>query len=87
MPPIPRELTDMDLIVGKAYRAKNPLREFAGVGQFNDRLIVNLTETDVQYDSSDISLPAFLPTITIGEFLEWASYEVSDSGLQFSVAP
>lgn len=84
---IPRELLESDLGVGKVYRAKDPFHidSPAQFGLFDDRLIVNISETHIQYDSLNVSNGENLPSILTADFLEWASYELAGHSQQFEL--
>lgn len=62
-------LTKKDLKVGSTYRGKR-YREF--LGQSNDRIIVWIGDTTVQYDSDTVKIGRHLPRIDIEKFLRWA---------------
>lgn len=67
--------TATDLVVGHIYRGKRP----QGIhGWFNDRMIMWLGITQVQYDSPTVKTGERHPTVTIGKFLDWAASDVTE---------
>lgn len=60
---------------GRVYRGKRP-RNCSGL--VNDRQILRLFSTTVQYDSPSVANGRQYPTMTIEKFLEWADRDVTD---------
>lgn len=65
----------MELVKGRSYRAKRPANSR---GLVNDRQIVHMTATHVQYDGAAVRIGHRLPTVTRAEFLAWAGSDVTD---------
>jgi len=69
-------LTGEDLKIGKTYRAKRPRKTFGG--DYDDRRLVYVGESTVQYDSVTAALGRRYPAVTKERFLNWACHEVPD---------
>lgn len=72
-----RPLEAKDIQAGKTYRGKNPTK----VGFFqevNDRYVLRVSSHRlfVQYDSPAVKDGSQYPTVTMEDFLQWASHEV-----------
>lgn len=68
-----------DLEVGKTFRAKKPsMVRFLTRSGYNDRTVVWLGISQVQYDSLTVRTGSHLPTISADEFLRWAGTEVTE---------
>lgn len=77
-------LTKEDLKVGSTYRAKRYreiMMSFNTLGGNNDRTIVWMSDTKVQYDSDTVRIGRRLPTIGIEVFLRWAKEEIKTGKL------
>lgn len=70
-----KELIREDLKVGSLYRAKR-FREFFGLN--NDRRILWIGSSALQYDSHTVRDGRHYPTIDIDKFLRWASHEIKE---------
>lgn len=73
------ELTADQIRVGAIYRAKK-FRE--GLGFSNDRVVqwISPNRDKVQYDSDTVGLGRHYPTVTMDQFIRWASHEVNADG-------
>lgn len=72
------DLIQKDLVVGRVYRGKKPSRT-GTLGDFvNDRQIVWLGVTQLQYDSAAVRDGRDYPVMKIGKFLDWAGIDVTD---------
>lgn len=72
------ELTANDIQRGKTYRAK----KFVGTPTCNnDRKVVYVSTTTVQYDSDTVKNGRHYPTVSMEKFLKWVSREVSQHEL------
>ena len=67
-------LTKEDLKVGSTYRAK---RHKECLGFTNDRTIVWMSDTTVQYNSDTVKIGRHYPRISIERFLRWAKEKVN----------
>lgn len=65
-----------DLKVGSVYRAKKPKAVGIFNPVFNDRQILWIGPSSVQYDSATVKFGQKQPIIPIEKFLKWASFEV-----------
>lgn len=68
-----KKLTKDDLKVGKVYRAKRFREGFFGTN--NDRIILWIGASSVQYDSDTVKDGRRYPTTSIESFLNWAARE------------
>jgi len=68
------ELTKEDLVVGATYRGKRFVE--GPFGGNNDRYILWMSDTKVQYDSDTVRDGANYPTVPIEKFLKWAKKRV-----------
>jgi len=69
-------MTKDDLVCGHVYEAKRPrqtLRNFC-----NDRMVVYVGATVVQYDSAALSSGRRYPSVVIEKFLAWVGRDVTD---------
>ena len=66
-------LTKEDLKVGRIYRGKR-FRQFFGGN--NDRRIVWMSDTKVQYDSDTVKMGRRFPIVDIEVFLRWAKEKI-----------
>lgn len=69
-------LTKDDLKVYHLYRGKRPRQNLAG--EHDDRLIISLGKTSLQYDSISVPLGHHYPRMPIDSFLRWAKEEVKE---------
>lgn len=65
----------IELIRGNTYRAKKPA--CVGTGYVNDRMIVYMSLTQVQYDSPGIPNGQRYKFVPVEEFLKWAGRDVT----------
>ena len=66
---------DIELSVGRTYRAKKPGR----IGSLiNDRTIKWIGTEEVQYDGPAVAFGRHFPKVTIADFLKWAERDVTD---------
>lgn len=70
-------LTKEDLKVGSTYRGK---RYKECLGFSNDRHILWMSDTEVQYNSDTVKIGWHYPKIDIEKFLRWAKEKVSTAG-------
>ncbi len=70
------DITSEDLKKGSTYRAKRP-RRICG-RQYNDRTIVHLSTTRVQYDGPAVHMGQHYPMVSVEKFLKWAGHEIKD---------
>lgn len=70
-------LTAGDLIVGHTYAAKRPVLQGLFPSLYNDRQIVWIGLTEVQYDSPAVRPGRHLPLVTIEKFLTWAEEDIT----------
>ena len=68
-------MTDVKLIRGRTYRAKKPRN---ARGFYNDRTIIYIGRSEVQYDSPSISMGRNYPTMDKDKFLKWAGEDITD---------
>ena len=68
-----QKLTKENLKVGKLYRAKRYRKFWYGN---NDRIILWMSDTELQYDSNTIRQGWSYPKTSIEKFLKWAKCEV-----------
>jgi hypothetical protein len=69
-------LTKEDLIKNHIYSAKR--KQYLGFhDMINDRMIIWMSETKIQYDSPTIRDGRHYPTIPIEQFLKWAKEDVT----------
>jgi hypothetical protein len=66
----------MDLIVNHVYRAKKP--GHTSSGSVNDRMIIHMGPSTVQYDSPTVKNGGKYPSIPKEEFLAWAGENVTE---------
>lgn len=66
----------MELLVNHVYRAKKPQR--VGFDDVNDRSILHLGLSSVQYDSPTVKNGKRYPSIATEKFLEWAGEDVTE---------
>ena len=71
-------MTISDLRVGRTYRAKNPKSVGIFFPLFDDRQIVWIGSTNLQYDSPGVKIGRKLPFIEIDKFLKWADRDVTE---------
>lgn len=72
-------MSDLELQVGRTYRAKRP----AAAGSLfsplvNDRTVVWVGSTTVQYDGPSVAFGRKRPIVSIEQFKKWASRDVTD---------
>jgi hypothetical protein len=70
-------LTADQIVVGKTYRAKRPTYNF--YREPNDRTVVWMGESQVQYDGPSIPNGRRLPIVPMAAFLKWAGSVVEAS--------
>ena len=70
----------MQLVVGKTYRAKKPLRRYSLLlgHHYNDRTIIWMGGGRVQYDGPAVAVGRHYPSVTEAEFLAWAGEVMED---------
>ena len=68
-------MTELKLQRGRVFRAKRPRN--AG-GLVNDRAIVYVGATQVQYDSPSVGFGRHYPWVSKEKFLAWADRDVTD---------
>ena len=66
----------MDIVRNHIYRAKRP--RFNGYMEYNDRMVLSVGPTTVQYDSSTVARGRHYPTITREKFEAWANEDVTE---------
>ena len=72
-------MTKEELVVGHTYEAKKRrqvIRYLFG-DIVNDRMILHISDTHVQYDSPAIAIGRHYPKIPIEKFLSWARRDVT----------
>lgn len=76
---IPPEAPPLELKQGRVYRAKKP-KPVGNVFRcyFNDRAVIYLNPTQVQYDSPAVPNGRHYPMIPLEKFLAWAGRDVTD---------
>jgi hypothetical protein len=67
---------EIELIRNHVYRAKKPVRTWQGY--FNDRQILWIGATEVQYDSPTVANGRQYPKISKEKFLKWVGEDVTD---------
>ena len=76
----------MEIIRGHIYRAKRP--RGAGFPEvFNDRQVLYVSETNVQYDSPTIRTGGKFQMIARGLFEQWAAEDVTEGYPEGDWAP
>lgn len=71
----------IELQVGATYRARRPrkvVRLFAE-SEWNDRTIIWMDGTRVQYDGPAVKFGSKYPTTTIEKFLAWAGHRLEEN--------
>lgn len=68
----------LELKIGRCYRAKKPRPAGQFTSYANDRQILRITSTTVQYDGPSVHAGRHYPTVSKEKFLEWASHDVTD---------
>ncbi len=76
----------MDIVRGHVYRAKRP-KPVGFPEAFNDRVVLYVTETWVQYDSPTICDMRRFPTIGRDKFETWAAEDVTEGYPEGDWAP
>lgn len=72
-------MSDMELKVGRVYRAKKPRPVYTGVtAYYNDRQVLWIGLGEVQYDSPSIGFGKKYGKATTEAFLKWAGSDVTD---------
>lgn len=66
----------MELIVNHVYRAKKPGPTSSG--SVNDRMIIHMGPTTVQYDSPTVKNGKHYPSIPREQFEAWAGEDVTE---------
>ncbi|MDU4688605.1 MAG: hypothetical protein E6Y18_06255 [Serratia marcescens] len=66
---------ELKLQSGRTYRGKRPLN---AMGLVNDRTILHIGATTVQYDSPSVSFGRNYPSVSRDKFLAWAERDVTD---------
>jgi hypothetical protein len=65
----------MDITRGRIYRAKKPANSG---GLFNDRQVLYVTDTSVQYDGPAVGFGRHYPTVSREVFEAWAGEDVTE---------
>ena len=70
----------MELKLNHVYAPKKRPRAIAlGFDRvYNDRMIIYISDTQVQYDSPSLKRGQHYPTVTRAEFEEWAGEDVTE---------
>jgi hypothetical protein len=70
---------ELTLVVGHVYRAKKP-RPAGGIlfPVYNDRVIIWIGETTVQYDGPAVPEGRHFPRVKKEAFLKWAAKDVTN---------
>ncbi|HBO4511908.1 TPA: hypothetical protein L4U47_004335 [Pseudomonas aeruginosa] len=72
-------MTELQIKVGRTYRAKKPRAVNCGVSQLiNDRTVKYVGVFEVQYDGPSVRFGQHYPRIPIEKFLAWADRDVTD---------
>ena len=66
----------MDIVKGRTYRVKKPANSG---GLVNDRQVVYVSATSVQYDGPTVGFGRHYPTVSREKFEAWAGEDVTDS--------
>lgn len=79
---------DLELKVGRTYRAKRP----AAAGDYlsplvNDRTIIWLGMAEVQYDGPSVGFGRHYPRVSIEKFRAWVARDVTDELPEGNYAP
>jgi hypothetical protein len=69
---------NLELTQGRVYRAKKPAT-CSGSGYLNDRQIIHLSSTKVQYDGPAVKNGRHYPSVSREDFIKWAGKDVTDS--------
>lgn len=72
------EVKTMELKAGRTYRAKNPRRAGTFGRLVNDRAVIWVGSTTVQYDGPAVPIGGRYPTVSREKFLAWAARDVTD---------
>ena len=67
----------IELLQGRTYRAKKPAC-VRSCGMTNDRTVIYIGVTEVQYDGPAVATGRHYPRVTIEKFIEWAGHDVTD---------
>lgn len=73
-----QELTREDLIRGHVYRGKRYTGGRDGVRPNNDRVVLHIGNTHVQYDADTVADGRHYPKVEVDKFLRWAKADVTD---------
>ncbi|RSW98803.1 hypothetical protein EGH53_03270 [Klebsiella aerogenes] len=73
-----KELSINELKIGRCYRAKKPRPAGQFASYANDRQVMRIGSTTVQYDGPSVHAGCHYPTISKEKFLAWASHDVTD---------
>ena len=68
-------MSELKIKTGHFYRAKNPVK--CDDGGFNDRVVLWVSYSNVQYDSPTVRQGRHYPTVTLEKFLKWAGKEIT----------
>ncbi len=71
-----KEHEHLILAVNRVYRAKKPAQ--AGYGFVNDRQVLHVGPTSVQYDGPAVRNGGHYPKVSHEKFLTWAAADVTD---------
>lgn len=71
-------MTELTLQAGRCYRAKKPRPAGQFTAYANDRQILRIGSTTVQYDGPSVRNGSHYPTISKDEFLAWAACDITD---------
>lgn len=77
-------MSDIELKVGRTYRAKKP-RESHGL--VNDRTVLYIGANYVQYDGPAVAHGRHYPKVLTSDFLKWADRDVTDELSKNEYAP
>ncbi|HFI2220148.1 TPA: hypothetical protein ACGPOR_000588, partial [Pseudomonas aeruginosa] len=73
------EMAELQIQIGRTYRAKKPRAVNCGVSQLiNDRTVKYVGAFEVQYDGPSVRFGQHYPRIPIEKFLAWADRDVTD---------
>lgn len=79
---------DLELKVGRVYRAKKPRSAYIGMtAYYNDRQVIWIGLGEVQYDSPTVGFGRKFPKVTTEAFLKWAGADITAEMPKESWAP
>jgi hypothetical protein len=76
-------LTAADIKIGRFYEAKRPSMVVSGGGLMNDRKVIYVSKTQVQYDGPAVQNGRHYPTVSMDAFLNWAKRDITDEMPEF----